>query len=353
MAEFLNEYGFYIFIALIAVLTAIVIVSSARRRRELDRQLAAMNRALEMSNRRAAELAQAMEMRQERLRGTLDERMEELRASNDMRFEQLRHEVSGRLDARLGDSFRTVNEQLARVDKGLGEMRSLAGGVNDLTRIMTNSRARGAWGETQLRALLEDMLAPGQYLENTPVEPGGAERVEFAIVMPDSRGETTLMAVDSKFPVETYLRLAENGTDMAFERRVLDEAKRISTKYIKPPHTVDYAVMFLPAESLYAEVARRRGLVERIQNEFNVLVSGPCTFAALLTSLRLGFRSVTIERRGAEVMALLRSVQDEFVKYADTVARAGQRARQMEDELNSVEVRARAVVRKMRDISED
>lgn len=353
MAEFLGTYGFYIFLALVIALMAAIAAVSGRRRRELDRQLISMNRALEMSNRRVAELAQAMETRQDRLRGTLDERMEELRASNDMRFEQLRSEVSGRLDARLGDSFRTVNEQLARVDKGLGEMRGLAGSVGDLTKIMTNARARGAWGETQLRALLEDMLAPGQYLENAAVEPGSTERVEFAVVMPDSAGETALMAVDSKFPVESYLRLSEAGSDAVFERRVLDEAKRISSKYVKPPHTVDFAVMFLPAESLYAEVARRRGLVERIQREFRVLISGPCTFAALLTSLRLGFRSVTIERRGAEVMALLRGVQDEFVKYADTVARAGQRARQLEDELNSVEVRARAVVRKMRDIAEE
>ena len=353
MEQFLSTNGFYIFLALVVMLLVIVAASSARRRRELDRQLISMNRALEMSNRRVAELSQAMENRQERLRDTLDERMDELRTSNELRFEQLRHEVSGRLDVRLGESFRTVNEQLARVDKGLGEMRGLAGSVSDLTMIMTNARARGAWGETQLRALIEDMLSPGQYLENTVVVPGSTERVEFAIVMPDSTGETTLMAVDSKFPVETYLRLSEDGTDAAFERRVLDEAKRISTKYIKPPHTVDFAVMFLPAESLYAEVARRRGLVERIQNEYHVLVSGPCTFAALLTSLRLGFRSVTIERRSAEVMALLTGVQDEFTKYADTIARAGQRARQLEDELNSVEVRARAVVRKMRDIAEE
>ena len=353
MQEFLSTYGFYIFLAAIIVLAAAALAASLRRRRDMDRQLAALNRALEMSNRRTAELSQAMENRQERLRDTLDERMEELRASNDLRFEQLRHEVSGRLDARLGDSFRTVNEQLARVDKGLGEMRNLAGSVGDLTKIMTNSRARGAWGETQLRTLIEDMLSPGQYLENAAVVPGSTERVEFAIVMPDSTGESTLMAVDSKFPVETYVRLSENGPDTAFERRVLDEAKRISGKYIKPPHTVEFAVMFLPAESLYAEVARRRGLVERIQNEYHVLVSGPCTFAALLTSLRIGFRSVTIERRGAEVMALLQGVQDEFAKYADTVARAGQRARQLEDELNAVEVRARAVVRKMRDIAEE
>jgi len=353
MAEFLNAYGVYVFIAVIVLLAAAYSALSANRRRETDRQLAAMNRALEMSNRRVAELSQAIETRQERLRDTLEERMDDLCEFNDMKFEQLRKEVSGRLDARLGDSFRTVNEQLARVDKGLGEMRTLAQNVSGLTKIMTNSRARGAWGEVQLCALLEETLSPGQYLENTPVEPGSSERVEFAIVMPDSTGQQVLMAVDSKFPVETYMRLDDDASGAAFERRVLDEAKRISTKYIRPPHTVDYAVMFLPAESLYAEAARRRGLVERVQNEYRVLIAGPGTFAALLTSLQIGFRSVTIERRSAEVMALLRGVQDEFAKYADTVARAGQRARQLEDELNSVEVRARAVVRKLRDISEE
>lgn len=341
-------------IAAVAVIAAMIaFAASARRRRELDRQLAAINRALDMSVRRSAELSEGMEARQERLRSTLDLRMDEMRAADDVRFEQLRKEVSGRLDMRIGESFRAVNEQLARVDKGLGEMRGLAAGVSDLTKIMTNSRARGAWGEVQLRALIEDALSPGQYLENVPVAADASERVEFAVVMPDSSGEQVLMAVDSKFPVETYLRLEEDAGGAAFERRVLDEAKRISTKYVKPPHTVDYAVMFLPAESLYAEAARRRGLVERVQNEYRVLISGPCTFAALLTSLRLGFRSAAIERRGAEVTALLRGVKDEFEKYADAIAKAGLRARQLEDELNSVEVRARAVSRKLRDVADE
>lgn len=350
MENFIKSYGALLLIA--AVVLAVIAAVANRRRRNMDRQLASMSRALENSARRVSEMSAAMEARQERLRETLDGRMDELRESNERRFEQLRHEVSGRLDVRLGESFRTVNEQLARVDKGLGEMRGLASGVSDLTKIMTNARARGFWGEVQLRALMEEMLSPGQYHENVAVAPGSTERVEFAIVMPDSSGTQTLMAVDSKFPIEAYLRLTDEQSGAAFERRVLDEAKRISTKYVKPPHTVDYAVMFLPAESLYAEVARRRGLVERIQNEYRVLVSGPCTFSALLTSLRLGFRSVTIEKRGAEVMALLQGVQEEFAKYADTVSRAGQRARQLEDELNSVEVRARAVVRRLRDIAD-
>lgn len=354
MAGFLEENALYILIALAVAVAAFIAVFSAARRREQARQLASMNRALEVSARRLADMSQAMEARQERLRDTLENRMDELRRSNEARFENLRSEMSGRLDARLGESFRTVNAQLERVDKGLGEMRTLAAGVNDLSRIMTNARARGAWGEVQLRALISDALAPGQYLENAPVVPGNTERVEFAVIMPDSTGQKVLMAVDSKFPIETYLRLTDDASGgAAFERKLLEEAKRISTKYIKPPHTVDYAIMFLPAESLYAEAARRRGLVERIQNDYRVLVAGPATFAALLTSLRMGFSSIAIEKKSAEVMKALRGVQEEFDRYTEAVAKAGQRARQLEEELGAVEVRARAMARRLRNIEND
>lgn len=351
MAEFISDYALYIIgaLAVLAVLICYAVVSG-KRRREQEKMTASLNRALEISARRIMDMSQAMEARQDRLRDSLESRMDEMRRADDERYERMRSEMSGRLDARLGESFRTVNEQLERVDKGLGEMRSLAAGVSNLSRIMTNSRARGAWGEVQLRALITDMLAPGQFLENTPVVPGNSERVEFAVVMPDAAGAGTLLAVDSKFPIESYLRLEDDPSGAGFERKLLEEAKRIATKYVKPPHTADCAVMFLPAESLYAEAARRRGLIERIQNEFRVLVSGPSTFAALLTSLRIGFGSVTVEKKSAEVMAALRGVREEFEKYSDTVARAGQRARQLEDELSAVEVRARAVARRLRDI---
>ena len=346
---FMNNWMYIAFEAL-AIAVAVCIYSAVRRR-ALERQISRMGRVLDASMRQLGELSRAMEQRQENLRGAVSDRLDSMRDSNDQRFDQLRLDMSTRLDRRLGDSFRTVNEQLARVDKGLGEMRNLVGDVGDLKRILTNPRARGAWGEVQLRGILEDTLAPGQYLENTAVEKGAAERVEFAIVMPDASGEQVLLPVDSKFPVESYLRMDEND-GAAFEKRVLEEAKRISAKYIRPPHTMDYAVMFLPAESVYAEVARRRGLVERVQNDYRVLISGPATFAALITSLRLGYRGLAVERHGAEVMALLHSVQDEFSKYAETVSRARQRARQLETELDALEVRARAVERSLRDVGE-
>lgn len=339
------------YIAAAAVICAAALIYSAVRRRRLERQLSRMSRAQDMSMRQISELSHSMEQRQENLRNSVNDRLDAMRDANDQRFDQLRLDMSTRLDRRLGDSFRTVNEQLARVDKGLGEMRSLAGDVGDLKKILTNPRARGAWGEVQLRGIIEDVLAPGQYLENTPVEKGATERVEFAIIMPEASGEQVLLAVDSKFPVESYLRLDEKD-GAAFEKRVLEEAKRISSKYIRPPHTMDYAVMFLPAESVYAEVARRRGLVERVQNEYRVLISGPATFVALLTSLRLGYRGLAIERHGAEVMALLHGVQDEFSKYAETVSRARQRARQLETDLDALEVRARAVERSLKDVGE-
>lgn len=351
MAEYIAKNIWLILLGAAAAALLAVLMASAARRRALERQLAQMSRALEGSTRRIAELSEAMERRQDRLRGALDERMDALRDSNDKKLDQLREIVTGKLDARLGESFRTVNDQLARVDRGLGEMRSLAADVGDLKKIMTNARARGAWGEVQLRALLEDALSPGQYLENASVTPGGTERVEFAILLPDAAGETSLIPVDSKFPMEHFLRLPEAAP--AFERTVLDEGKRISSKYIRPPHTVDYAVMFLPAESLYAEVAGRRGLIERLQNEMKVLVAGPGTFAALLVSLRMGFRGAALERRGAEVMALLRGVQAEFGKYADSVERAKLRARQLEGDLDGVETRARAVARRLREIGEE
>ncbi|MGI6238086.1 MAG: DNA recombination protein RmuC [Christensenellales bacterium] len=339
-----------------ALLTALIValVLSASRRRALDGQLDRISRSLDLSSRVVSDLTESFESRQDRLRGAMDERMDAMRDSNDRKLDQLREIVTGKLDARLGESFRTVNDQLARVDKGLGEMRGLASDVGDLKKVLTNARARGAWGEVQLRALIEDALAPGQYLENAAVEPGSSERVEFAILLPDAAGETTMIAVDSKFPTEDYLRIDDSAAaGAAFEKRVLEEGKRISTKYIRPPHTVDYAVMFLPAESLYAEVSRRRGLVERLQHDFRVLIAGPGTFAALLASLRMGFRGAALEKKGAEVMALLRGVKSEFGKYADTIERAKQRAQLLEKELDAVEVRARAVERKLRDIAEE
>lgn len=306
------------------------------------------------------------ENRLEQMRRTLDERLDALARLNDQKLEQMRKTVSEKLEStlenRLGQSFRLVNEQLARVHKGLGEMQTLAQGVGDLKKVLTNVKTRGVWGEVRLRALLEDALSPGQYLENAQVRPGTQERVEFAIRLPAADGEGALLPVDSKFPQEDYLRLvdaAQSGDANAvraarkqLENAVREQARRIREKYVAPPATTDYAVLFLPVESLYAEVARVDGLLESLQNTFRVLVAGPSTFAALLTSLQMGFRTAALQKRSGEVLELLSAVQEEFQKYGEAVRKARTRLEQATGDLDFIDTRARALGRKLRDVGE-
>ena len=306
------------------------------------------------------------ENRLEQMRRTLDERLDALARLNDQKLEQMRRTVSEKLEStlenRLGQSFRLVNEQLARVHKGLGEMQTLAQGVGDLKKVLTNVKTRGVWGEVRLRALLEDSLSPGQYLENAQVRPGTQERVEFAIRLPAADGEGALLPVDSKFPQEDYLRLvdaAQSGDANAvraarkqLENAVREQARRIREKYVAPPATTDYAVLFLPVESLYAEVARADGLLESLQNTCRVLVAGPSTFAALLTSLQMGFRTVALQKRSGEVLELLSAVQEEFQKYGEAVRKARTRLEQATGDLDFIDTRARALGRKLRDVGE-
>ena len=306
------------------------------------------------------------ENRLEQMRRTLDERLDALARLNDQKLEQMRRTVSEKLEStlenRLGQSFRLVNEQLARVHKGLGEMQTLAQGVGDLKKVLTNVKTRGVWGEVRLRALLEDALSPGQYLENAQVRPGTQERVEFAIRLPAADGEGALLPVDSKFPQEDYLRLVDaaqsgdaEGVRAArkqLENAVREQARRIREKYVAPPATTDYAVLFLPVESLYAEVARVDGLLESLQNTYRVLVAGPSTFAALLTSLQMGFRTAALQKRSGEVLELLSAVQEEFQKYGEAVRKARTRLEQATGDLDFIDTRARALSRKLRDVGD-
>lgn len=365
---------------------------SARGAREGQEQsLRLLNQTMSASAtaRQLSDASMAIETRQERMRQTLDERLAAITALNDAKLEQMRRTVDERLDGiarlndqkleqmrqtvseklestlenRLGESFKAVNEQLSRVYKGLGEMQSLAQGVGDLKKVLTNVKTRGVWGEVRLRALLEDCLSPGQYLENAQVTSGSMERVEFAIRLPAADGEGALLPVDSKFPQEDYLRLVEaaqagdaegvRAAQKQLENAVREQARRISDKYIKPPATTDYAVLFLPVESLYAEVARVDGLLESLQNKYRVLVSGPSTFAALLTSLQMGFRTVALQKRSGEVLKLLAAVKEEFQKYGEAVQKARTRLEQASGDLDAIDTRARALNRKLRDVGED
>lgn len=293
---------------------------------------------------------------------TLESRLNALRASNESQLGEVRAIVTEKLDARLNESFKLVNRQLADVHAGLGQMRELAGEFADLRRVLGGVKTRGVWGEMQLRSLLEEILAPGQYIENAAIPAGSQTRVEFAVRMPALDGEA-LLPIDSKFPQEDFLRLTEASTagDPArieacaakLERSLADQAKMISEKYIRPPQTGDFAVMFLPVESLYAEAVRRPGLCERLQSQYRVLVAGPNTLAALLTSLRMGFRSVTLEQRSGEVLKLLASVRTEFAKYEESVANVRKRLQQTSEAIDAMDVRARKLSRSLRDISEE
>ncbi|HIV29228.1 MAG TPA: DNA recombination protein RmuC [Candidatus Ornithocaccomicrobium faecavium] len=304
----------------------------------------------------AAQLTRASEAAgedQEKLRLALEGQMEQMRKSVDSRLQTT-------LEARLGESFRAISEQLERVHRGLGEMNTLAAGVEDLRRVFSNVTLRGAWGEVRLSALLSEALSPGQYAANVHIE--GANRVEFAIRMPGREEGDVYLPIDSKFPQEDYRRLVEasqagdaaktSQCAAALERAVLEEARRIRDKYIKPPKTTDFAIMFLPVESLYAEVLKRPGLCERMQREFRVTPCGPTTLAALLNSLQMGFRTVAIERRTAEVWQLLGAVRTEFARYGEAVDKARARLQGAMNDLDSVDVRARAVSRKLRGVGE-
>ena len=299
----------------------------------------------------AAQLTRASEAAgedQEKLRLALERQMEQMRKSVDSRLQTT-------LEARLGESFRAISEQLERVHRGLGEMNTLAAGVEDLRRVFSNVTLRGAWGEVRLSALLSEALSPGQYAANVHIE--GANRVEFAIRMPGREEGDVYLPIDSKFPQEDYRRLVEasqagdaaktSQCAAALERAVLEEARRIRDKYIKPPRTTDFAIMFLPVESLYAEVLKRPGLCERMQREFRVTPCGPTPLAVLM-----GSRTVAIERRTAEVWQLLGAVRTEFARYGEAVDKARARLQGAMNDLDSVDVRARAVSRKLRGVGE-
>ena len=316
--------------------------------------VARLSEGLNAALRQIEAMSGAMELRQDRLRRTLDERMELMNQANEHRLEQMQALVTDKLDNKLSESFRTVNGQLEGVHRGLGEMRELATGVADLQRMLGGVKTRGIWGEVQLKALLEQLFAPGQVAQNAAIPEGSQTRVEFALRIPAGEGER-LLPIDAKFPQEDYLRLVEASEagdaeqarrcGMQLERAVMEQARRIHDKYIRPPQTTDFAVMFLPTESLYAEVARREDLIGRVQEKYRVLVSGPATLCALLTSVQLGIRSVTLERRSGEVLAMLSGMKQDFAGFDAAVQRMRQRLTQAEAELDTLELQARKAVR--------
>ena len=307
----------------------------------------------------------ANDQRAEQLRASLSAGLEKMQRDNAEKLEKMRQTVDEKLhetlNRRLGESFSLVNERLEQVYKGLGEMQSLASGVGDLKRVLTNVKTRGIWGEVQLGTLLSQILAPAQYAENVQVIPGSSERVEYAVILPGSSdGAQVFLPIDSKFPIESYERLlaaveegsAEkvNAASAALCAAIRTEAKRISKKYIEPPYTTDFAVMFLATEGLYAEALRNRGLVEELQRQQRILVAGPTTITALLNSLQVGFRTLAIEQRSAEVWQLLGAVKTEFGRFGDLLDQTQQRLRQAGETIEKAAVRTRAINRRLRDV---
>ena len=325
----------------------------------------ALNHFGEQQQQRFAALSAEHEKRMGEVRATLEAKLGAIQQDNAAKLEQMRATVDEKLqstlETRLGQSFKLVSERLEAVQRGLGEMQSLATGVGDLKRVLTNVKSRGILGEVQLGALLEQMLTAEQYESNVITVPGSNERVEFAIRMPgQGEGEHILLPIDAKFPMEDYQRLleAQENADVeaagiagrALEIRVREEAKRIKSKYIAPPHTTDFAVLFLPTEGLFAEVIRRPGLFELLQREHRVTVAGPTTLSALLNSLQMGFRTLAIAKRSSEVWALLGAVKNEFGKFGVVLEKTRKQLDAARNSIDSAGQRTRAIERKLRGV---
>ncbi len=300
------------------------------------------------------------------LRQAIETRLAAIQTDNSQKLEQMRQTVDEKLhntlEQRLGESFKRVSEQLERVHAGLGEMQTLASGVGDLKKVLSNVKVRGTWGEVQLDNLLEQILSAGQYEKNVATRPNSAERVEFAIKLPgrDEAGSIVWLPIDAKFPLEDYQKLLEaqelgdlaamEDAGRAMENRVRAEAKTIRDKYIEVPHTTDFALLFLPIEGLYAEVIRRPGLFDTLQRDYRVTLTGPTTLTAILNSLQMGFRTLAIEQRSSEVWQVLGAVKTEFGKFGDALAKTKKKLDEASRTIEQAEVRTRAIDRSLRKV---
>lgn len=323
---------------------------------------------LEGFGQRLSHLSEANEKRMLGLQQLVEQKLTQLREENSKKLDEIRHTVDeklqGALEKRLTESFKLVSERLELVHKGLGEMQTLASGVGDLKKVLTNVKTRGTWGEVQLGNLLEQMLAAGQYAQNVAVAPDATERVEYAIRLPGRRDDDApvWLPIDAKFPLEDYQRLveaAERGDLEALQdatkqldQRIRLEARRIRDKYVAPPHTTDFALLFLPTEGLYAEVLRRPGLTDALQREYRVTVAGPTTLTALLNSLQLGFRTLAIEKHSSHVWKLLETVKAEFHKYGEAVEKVAKKLNEASNVIEKVQTRTRVIERKLRDVKQ-
>lgn len=329
------------------------------RLKELTTQLTQSQATLQ---RTVSDQSMRNEQKLENIRRTMEERIAAMQAGNEKKLEEMRHTVDEKLqktlDERLQQSFSLVNERLEQVYKGLGEMQTLATGVGDLKKVLSNVKTRGILGEIQLGAILEEILAPEQYAVNLATVKGSTERVEYAVKLPgDGEGEEVWLPIDAKFPADAYANLldaydsadstAVEAAGKVLENRIRQFAKDIRDKYIHVPDTTDFGIMFLPVEGLYAEVVRR-GLVEKLQNDYKVNIAGPTTMAALLNSLQMGFRTLAIQKRSSEVWQVLGDVKTEFGKFEDVLMQTKRHLQLASDDIEKlVGVRTRQIRRKL------
>jgi DNA recombination protein RmuC len=318
---------------------------------------------------RLGKLTEANEKKSDALRAAVEAKLIQIQADNAAKLEEMRKTVDEKLQStlekRLGDSFKLVSDRLEQVHKGLGEMQSLANGVGDLKKVLTNVKVRGTWGEIQLGNLLEQILTPDQYAQNVCPKIGSSDRVEFAIKLPgrsDCGDKPVWLPIDAKFPKEDYERLLEASeradaaaveeSSRQLEARIKLEAKAIRDKYIDPPNTTDFGLLYLPTEGLYAEVLRRPGLTEILQRDFRVVVAGPTTLLALLNSLQMGFQTLAIEKRSSEIRSLLGAVKTEFGRFGEVIDKVHKKIMDAGDVIDKAKIRSRAIERKLRSVDE-
>lgn len=348
----------------IARLRAETRTQAQQERTELAQSLKSFEDSIQT---RLSDLTAATENKIETVRITVDDKLKQIYEDNTRQLDRMRETVDNKLQAtlekRLGESFQMVSERLELVHQGLGDMRNLAAGVGDLKKVLTNVKARGTWGEVQLGALLEEILSPEQYLKNVKFNESAGDFVEFAIRLP-GQGETdaegVLIPVDAKFPVEDYQRLLEaqersdadaaNDAARQLEAGIKKAARDISRKYILPPKTTDFGIMFLPSEGLYAEVIRRTALVAALQREHHVVVTGPTTFAALLNSLQMGFRSLAIQKRSGEVWKVLGEVKSAFGRFGESLDAVHKRLEQAAHSVEDARKKSKTIQNKLRSV---
>ena len=359
------EYILIVGTALIIILAIVMLMQQSSAKGSQSAAAEAAEKRLSEMSRQLSDMAMQNEQKLENIRATMERRITSMQEDNNRQLEKMRNTVDEKLQKTLEDritkSFQIVNERLEQVYKGLGEMQNLAIGVGDLKKVLSNVKTRGILGEIQLGAILEQILSNEQYEENVRTKSSGSERVEFAIKLPGDNDDFVYLPIDSKFPADAYSYLVdayESGDAKAIEEAgksleaaIKKAAKDIREKYIEPPSTTDFAVMFLPFEGLYAEVVRR-GMVETLQNLYKVNIAGPTTMAALLNSLQMGFKTLAIQKHSGEVWDILAAVKTEFGKFQDVLEATQQRINQANQELDKlVGTRTRTINRKLKDVS--